>query len=182
MNGVIKTSTGDLLRAGFCDFSLDSTFDAGTETYRTDVPEPAKILNNGFQHHCWNGSVWVLADPSLATTKQARYVAIDEKTVELIETGWAWNGRVFSASNNSQRYWLGLKAAVELLQPSDYPLSINTLDDSETYGVVDQAELLYMFGTLFGTVKARLGAGTSLKNQIRAATTKAEVDAIVDTR
>ena len=32
MNGVIETTTGDLLRAGFCDFSGDGSFDPATET------------------------------------------------------------------------------------------------------------------------------------------------------
>lgn len=41
-NGVVETATGDLLRAGFCNFKDDGSFDAASETYRTDVPFPAK--------------------------------------------------------------------------------------------------------------------------------------------
>jgi hypothetical protein len=39
-----------------------------------------------------------------------------------------------------------------------------------------------MYAAAMMTVKARLGSGTALKNRIRAATTKAEVDAVVDDR
>ena len=61
-NGVIITSTGDLLRAGFSDFQNDGTFDSGTESYRTDVPMGAKTKGNpdNADFHRWNGSAWVL--------------------------------------------------------------------------------------------------------------------------
>lgn len=60
--GVIETSTGDLKRAGYCDFSADGNFDGGTETQRTDCPQPAKTRGEAGQSqmHRWNGSAWVL--------------------------------------------------------------------------------------------------------------------------
>lgn len=60
-NGVIETSTGDLIRAGFCDFENDDQFDSGTESYRTDVPFPFKIRGDVTEAnmHRWNGSSWV---------------------------------------------------------------------------------------------------------------------------
>lgn len=118
----------------------------------------------------------------LAELKIFKQQDIDQKTGELIGQGWAWNGKVFSASSNAQRYWLGLKSASELLQPADYPLEVNTLDDQETYDIADQTELLNMFATLFGTVKAQLAGGTALKKAVRATTTKAGLDAVVDNR
>jgi hypothetical protein len=59
---VIETSTGDLLRAGFCVFDDDGSFDSGTETERTDCPQPAKTKGEAgeSQKHRWNGSAWVL--------------------------------------------------------------------------------------------------------------------------
>ncbi len=42
-NGVTETATGDLIRAGFSDFLNDGSFDGATQTYRTDVPVPAKV-------------------------------------------------------------------------------------------------------------------------------------------
>ncbi len=64
MNGVIETASGDLLRAGFCDFLNDGSFNAGTETNRADVPYPAKVKGNEFgdKFHRWNGSAWVEID------------------------------------------------------------------------------------------------------------------------
>ncbi len=59
--GVIETSTGDLLKAGFCDFVNDGSFDATTQTHRTDVPHPGKVRGDTEweQMHRWNGSAWV---------------------------------------------------------------------------------------------------------------------------
>lgn len=54
MNGVIEDATGDLIRAGFTDF----TAGAG-ETVRNDVPEPAFIRDgNAPNFHSWTGSDW----------------------------------------------------------------------------------------------------------------------------
>ncbi len=59
--GVYETSSGDLLRAGYSDFPNDGAFNAGTETYRTDVPFPSKIKGDEDESnmHRWNGSTWV---------------------------------------------------------------------------------------------------------------------------
>jgi hypothetical protein len=59
-NGVIETSSGDLLRAGYCDFTGDGSFDSGTETERTDCPHPAMTKGDPDETnmHRWNGSIW----------------------------------------------------------------------------------------------------------------------------
>lgn len=62
-NGVIDTATGDLKRAGYCDFSGDGSFDSATETYKTGIVRPAYVVSepdDSGQWHRWNGSAWVL--------------------------------------------------------------------------------------------------------------------------
>jgi hypothetical protein len=63
-NGVIETATGDLLRAGYCDFENDGSFDPDTETYRTDVPDAARVRGDDASTvmHRWTGSAWTLVD------------------------------------------------------------------------------------------------------------------------
>ncbi len=63
-NGVIETSTRDLLRDGFCDFENDGSFDSATESYRTDVPYPSKVRGeeDETKMHRWNGSSWIEVD------------------------------------------------------------------------------------------------------------------------
>lgn len=62
MRGVIVTANGDLIRAGAVNWTTDGSFDASTETERTDVPQPARVRGNRRfpNYHRWNGSAWVL--------------------------------------------------------------------------------------------------------------------------
>ncbi len=62
-NGVIETSSGDLLRCGYADHENDGSFDAGTETQRTDCPQPGKTRGEAgqTQMHRWTGT-WDLVD------------------------------------------------------------------------------------------------------------------------
>ena len=60
-NGVIETATGDLLRAGYCDFVTDGSLNVGTETVKTDVPclPKAKGKNGLTAMHRWTGTEWI---------------------------------------------------------------------------------------------------------------------------
>ena len=63
-NGVIDQATGDLLRAGSCDFSNDGSLDPVTEAYRTDVPDVAFVRNDPEESvtemHRWDGGAFIL--------------------------------------------------------------------------------------------------------------------------
>ena len=63
-NGVIDTATGDLLRAGYCDFTNDGSFDVGAETVLLSVPFPPKVIGDPHetQMHRWDGAAWILVD------------------------------------------------------------------------------------------------------------------------
>jgi len=75
MNGVIETATGDLLRMGYCDFENDGSFDAGTQTYKTDIPEGSvRKKKNGGDYTNWNGSAYV-------TISRTPFVPKDRSTI-----------------------------------------------------------------------------------------------------
>ena len=59
--GVIETATGDLLRCGYTDFANDGSFDAATESIRTDVPNLAAVKKPGAggTFDRLDGAVWV---------------------------------------------------------------------------------------------------------------------------
>lgn len=67
-NGVIEMATGDLLRAGFCDFSSDGAFNPSREEYRTDVPFPAVARGSGTWHR-WDGNAWVVVSDLVVAKK-----------------------------------------------------------------------------------------------------------------
>lgn len=117
-------------------------------------------------------------DPSpLSVYKAAKNAAIDAKTQALIRQGFTFDGRSFSLSVNAQMNWSGLKTFEGLLS---WPVAITTNDDSE-YSL-SQANLTAFTGTGLGTVSAHYGSGRALKLQVNAATSKTEVDAVVDNR
>lgn len=121
------------------------------------------------------------SDMSLEELKLYRYHEIDNKTGKLISNGFIYNGLTFSLSYNAQINLLGLDASRN--DPAlTYPISYNTLDDSTTYNVVDATDVHNMYLTALATKKSILDSGTTLKDQIRAATSKSEVNAIIDNR
>jgi len=63
-NGVIETSTGDLLRAGYCDFENDGSFNPEIESYMTSIPNPGKTKGSPFftKMDRWTGSGWIEVD------------------------------------------------------------------------------------------------------------------------
>ena len=120
----------------------------------------------------------------LKTHKNNKIDEIDIKTGELIALGFEFpsaSGMRFSLSQSAQ---INISA---LYQSKDdpaitYPITYNTIDDLTTFAIPNAETLYGMYLTALATKKAHLDSGTALKNQVRAATTKAEVDLIIDNR
>lgn len=127
----------------------------------------------------------------LPALKEARYLEIDTRTTELIEMGFGYGGKVFSLSRQAQSNLLGVQASINKasrkgiltqFEAAVFPLTFNTLDDSTSIDIATVNEFDTFFDVAFGTGKAHLESGTSLKEAIRNAATKAGVDAVVDAR
>lgn len=140
---------------------------------------------------CVPGVSCVIGEPvggavqDLAALKAIRFSEIDARTVELISAGFVYNGHRLSLSARAQSYWNGLGnlASNGLLQPADFPLVVNGLDDNDPpYSITDANDAIAVFATAAATVKGFLASGTALKSQIRAAVTPEECLAVVDTR
>jgi hypothetical protein len=118
---------------------------------------------------------------NLPASKTIRFNQVDQRTGELIAQGYTFSGKVFSLSENAQTNILALyttKDHTALI----YPISYSTINDTEGFSVVDAATVEQMYLTALGTKRSRLDSGTALKDQIRAAATKAVLDAIIDNR
>ena len=116
--------------------------------------------------------------------KKQRIAEVDARSGELIGNGFEFppgSGMCFSLSENSQRMLLGTHASRDDPQLT-YPLGWNTKDDEDIYEVPDSATLHNFYLVAFGTIRAYRDSGTAIKNQIRAATTHAEIDVAVDER
>lgn len=116
---------------------------------------------------------------SLALAKQAKCKEIDTRTDELVGAGFTFGAKQFSLSLSAQLTLIGARLSKTDLT---YPVEWNTIDDGDKHSIANFGELDTFFLTALGTVRAHLDSGTSLKDQCRAATTIAELDAVVDNR
>jgi len=116
--------------------------------------------------------------------KPERIRKIDQRTNQLIDQGFEFppsSGVRFSLSMESQSKLLGMDSLRDdpLFQ---YPVVYNSVDDLDELSIPDSATIHSFFLIAVGTYRAHLDSGTALKAQIRAATTQAELDAVVDDR
>lgn len=64
LNGVVNIATGLLLKAGYCDFTTDPSFNPEIEAQHGDVPSPFYVFKDmsfydpsiNITH--WNGNGW----------------------------------------------------------------------------------------------------------------------------
>lgn len=127
-----------------------------------------------FEHYTWV--------ESLSPLKIKRMEEIREKTRSLIETdGFQYSGKTFSCTEESQR---NLIAAGENASETwfTYPLYWGTVDELDELVLSDQADLDAFYKAAFQAGRAFYDSERSFKVAIRAATTKAEIDAVVDDR
>lgn len=120
-------------------------------------------------------------DGTLLKAKQIKYYEIDKRTTELIGDGFEFDETIFSLSQAAQMRLVGINQVREMPQVS-YPIKWNSKKDDSVYEVTDSNNLLGMFLTGLGTYRAHVDSGTDIKDLVRAATTVAEVEAIVDPR
>lgn len=174
----------DLAQAGFAaeaQAALPGVYvrvacDPTTATVVTDVPLDAgqeAVLDTLAADY--NGIV---------ALQEAKNYTIDQNTTTLIEQGFqfpAETGLIFSLSATAQTNLLGLNSAAA--DPAFvYPVEWNSIDDEGVYSIPDEATANAFYLTALGTIRAWKDSGTALKDQVRAATTPAEVAAVQDNR
>lgn len=120
----------------------------------------------------------------LAAAKAARLAAIDVRTDALIALGFRFppapEGNLFSLAPSAVQQLIGAYAGRE--HPLfTYPVKWGALDGTSVT-LPDAASLEMFYLVAVGTVRARLDSGQALKEQVVAAQTLAEVEAVVDNR
>jgi hypothetical protein len=117
----------------------------------------------------------------LDSYKGQKLQEINNNTDDLIKVGYTYAGLTFSLSEKAQTNILALYSTKD--DPVlPYPLVFNTIDDLNSFEAIDATTIANMYYSALATVKGRIDSGTVFKDQIRNATTVAEVDAIQDTR
>lgn len=173
---LIRVSDGRVLACGFCTF----TPAAGEQVLEYDGP--ALDLSQALR---WNGSAFVLDTPEqLVLAKERAFARIDDRTDALIAQGYEYppsSGNRFELSLEAQARLLALLSLRENPAMS-YPIVFNTLDDLGTVQIADAAAVEGMVLIAVGTYRALIDSGTALKGLVRACTSVAEIEAVVDPR
>lgn len=113
--------------------------------------------------------------------KQLKSNAIDARTSELIEQGFSYASKTFSLSGNAQTNILAI-FTTRSHAALTYPIAYSTIDDLDSYNIVDATDAENMYLTALATKRGHLDSGNALKDSIRAAVDEAGVDAVVDNR
>jgi len=128
---------------------------------------------------------------NLQPIKERRYREIDSRTSQLIAQGFKHQDKTFSLSEQAQNNMIGVRTAIADHRASGtlpdfesafFPITFNTLNDDDSMKIIDSDEYMAFYDDAMSTIRSHLDGGTALKKDIRAATTKAEVDAVVDNR
>jgi hypothetical protein len=119
----------------------------------------------------------------LDAEKDRRLEEINARTEELVEQGFEYpadSGNFFALDVGARENWSGLVQADDRgLLP--FPQTVGT-KDFDDYVISDSTALANFYATALGTVKAHRESGQALRKQVRDATTRAAVDAVVDSR
>jgi len=116
---------------------------------------------------------------TLEEAKQRKCEEIDDRTAELVADGFEFNGVVFSGSVESQSRVIGAYTARAF---ATYPIRWMSKDDSTYVDLVDESMLTSFFLIGFGTLKAKIDVGSTLKIQVSGANSVEEVNSITDPR
>ena len=145
---------------------------------------------------------------SLEDLKKLKNAKIDARTVELIECGVAFDGKIFSLSSNAQRNWIAIMTffttnpfvnaikstgadrpttVEELLSHFDgtlggmFPMTVTTKADGE-YVFNDISTYIQFFNLAISTAQSYYDSGRLLKTQVNNAVDAAEIDSVIDDR
>lgn len=117
----------------------------------------------------------------LAECKTEKCAEIKARTKELASQGFVFADKTFSLDDDAVDRVVGTQPGRDNVAFT-YPLRWNTLDDMDVLDIANANTLHAFYLTALDTYRAHVDAATVLKDQIRAATTIAAVDAVVDSR
>ncbi len=118
----------------------------------------------------------------LPAIQKEKMDAIDARTEALIDEGFEYpasSGNILSLSLEAQS---NIKGAEHRKSTETYPMDWNTKDNMTKVALADAAGVTALFDAALIVKRGHLDSGTALKDQVRAATTVAAVEAITDAR
>lgn len=190
---VVDNTLGYVKRWGNIDCSIDPGYDSSIET-NVEVPDidllssltryEVKVVSGSLVEMEQSEKDAVDVAVVLPKYKLKRYIEFDKKTKLLIEQGFEYppgSGYLFSLTPTAQANLLGTFTARD--NPAfTWPLKWPTKLDDYEYVISGSTEFESFYLTALGTIRVCRDSGTLLKDAVRSASSRAEVDAVVDNR
>jgi len=114
-------------------------------------------------------------DGEIDNYKEHLFSRIDQRTREKIADGFMFEGMVFSLSSNAQTNYIAMLAAKSMLS---YPVTINTLDDSDVLSLADEDAVTHFCSTALNAAREVIDVGSELKQEVRQANTSEQLNDI----
>lgn len=145
------------------------------------VTPRSEIVNNLFYAIDQNyPGVYEIDDAvTLADAKAESFAKINQRTLEIVESGFEYQMLRFPCTQLAQIRYLGMHAFREQIA---YPLSLSTIDEMATVDMTSATDVLYFCGSCVAHVRAATDSGMSLKNTVRSVTDQTALDFFEDTR
>lgn len=119
----------------------------------------------------------------LPTIKQRKLADIDARSNEIIDEGITFDGHLFSLSANAQLNWNSIFTAMQGgLIPADADFEVSTKEPENDKYLLTPDKRNAFFGLILSTVSTILAGGRALKQQVKNATNKEQVEAVIDDR
>lgn len=113
--------------------------------------------------------------------KEKRFNQISKRTDEILKNGFIHDSHEFTLDINF-RNQLGILADLAGEGLISYPIRVICKNEFETYQLANNAALRNLYIAMAQSYKQLMSSDVDLKKQIADATTKAEIDAVVDSR
>jgi len=118
--------------------------------------------------------------PSLAELKSGRINDVDSHSIVLMQKGFTVSGVVFDILTDQERWKELMLAATSGIIP--YPITVYGADKESSLALADLNAVKYFCGTYMTAREGVLAPGRIIKQRMAEATTKEELDAIIDDR
>jgi hypothetical protein len=118
--------------------------------------------------------------PTIDELKAGRIAEVDAKSLELLAAGFTFSGVTFDIRTDQERWKELMLAATSGLIP--YPVSVYGMDKESTVSLADLTAVKQFVGSYMAAREGVLAPGRVLKAAMTAATTEAELAAIIDER
>ena len=119
------------------------------------------------------------ADIQLAKLKIVRLAAIRAKTDELLYNGFVYDGHTFRNTDSARSDYHGMVTFQSMLT---WPVALFPISGAQQVYFLELANLTVFMGTVLTHYQNTITVGLQMEGYIRACTSVAEVDAVIDGR